>query len=67
MMITAGGNEGRLRAEALLQLKAKNAAIEFQRAFEVGHLQMHMADDDARIDWLRGRIFFHEFFFPLSR
>jgi hypothetical protein len=28
---------------------------------------MHVTDDDARINWLRSRMFFHEFFFPLSR
>ena len=67
MMITAGGNKGCLRAEALLQFKSEHAAIKFQRAFEVGHFQMHMTDDDARINWPRSWIFVHGVFLPLSR
>ena len=67
MMITAGGDEGRLRAEPLLQFKSQHAAIKFQCALEVGHFQVHMTDGDARINRPRGGIIFHEFFLPLSR
>jgi hypothetical protein len=67
MMVTAGGNEGRLRAEPLLQFKPQHAAIKLQRALQVRHFQMNVADDDARINWPRDRVFFHEFFFPRSR
>jgi hypothetical protein len=28
---------------------------------------MHVADGDTRINGMRSRIFFHGFFFPLSR
>ncbi len=52
MMIAARRNERRLRTKPLLQFKAQHVAIKFQRAFEVGDFQMHMADADVRIDGL---------------
>ena len=58
MMITAGGKKRRLRSE-LPQFKAQHVAIKFQRAFEVGHFQMHMADADPRINGRGCRIVFH--------
>ena len=67
MMITACGNEGRLRAEPLLQFEAEHAAIKLQRTLQVRHFQMNVADDNTRINWPRSGIFFHEFFLPVSR
>jgi hypothetical protein len=52
-MITAGRNECRLGTEFLLQLKAQNVPIELQRPLQIGHLQMHMANPDLRINAMR--------------
>ena len=53
LMVAAGRDEGRGRAQALGQLEAEHAAIEAERAVEVGDLQMDMADlcssNDGRI------------------
>ena len=49
-MITTRRNERGLRAEALLQFKTQHSTIKFQRAFKIGHFQMHMADADAGMD-----------------
>ncbi len=50
MMIAAGGDEGRLLRQALRQLETQHAAIEAERAIEIGHFEMDMADADAGID-----------------
>ena len=50
VVIAAGRDKGRLVAESLLQLEAENAAVEVQRAVEVGHFEVDMADVDAGID-----------------
>ena len=50
MMITAGGNECRLPAEPLRQLKAENAAIEGKRPVDIGHFQMDVTDTHAGVD-----------------
>ena len=50
MVVAARRDERRLIAELLLQLEAEDAAIEVERALEVGDLQMDMADVDARIN-----------------
>src|SRR5438067_1716134 len=58
MMVSAGRDEGRVRAVALLELEAENAAVEVERAVDVGDLQVHVADVHARIDGAgRGRRF----------
>ena len=49
MMIAAGGNERRA-AHPLHQLETEHAAIEVQRAIEIGDFEMHMADANAGID-----------------
>src|ERR1039458_8914135 len=52
VMVAASRNEGPLRAETLLQFKAEHLTIKFQRAFEIGHLKMNVADADTRINGL---------------
>ena len=50
VMIAAGRDEGRARTVTLDQLEAEHAAIEGERAVDVGDLQVHMADPGAGID-----------------
>src|SRR6476620_1133700 len=50
VVIPAGRNEGRFRAVTLHQFEAEHAAIEAERAIEIGDLQVHMADPDAGLD-----------------
>ncbi|MEY9881608.1 hypothetical protein ABIA43_003142 [Bradyrhizobium sp. USDA 328] len=47
MVIAAGGDEGGARAHALHQLEAKHAAIEAERAIEIGDLEVDVADPGA--------------------
>ncbi len=49
VMIAAGRNERRA-GPLLHQLEAEHAAIKSQRAFEVGDLEMDMADARSRDD-----------------
>ena len=58
-MIATRRNERGLRAEFLLQFKTQDAAVKFQRAFEVGDFQMNVADADAGINRPGNRFFFH--------
>ena len=58
MMVAASRDERGGGAEFLLKFKAEHAAIKFQRAFEVGDLQMDMADGDAGING-SGSFIFH--------
>ena len=51
-MLAAGGDEGGLIFEARLYLEAEHAAIEAERALDVGHLEMDVADVHARVDRL---------------
>src|SRR5438128_11960324 len=51
VMIAAGRNKCRARAHTLRQLEAEHAAIEAERAVEVGDLQVHMPDPRASDDW----------------
>src|SRR6266540_7112652 len=50
MVVAARGDEGGLVADARLLLEAQHLDIERERAVDVGHLQMNMADVDAGID-----------------
>ena len=50
VVIAAGRDEGRLRAHALHQLEAEHAAIEGERAVEVGDLEVDVADPGAGMD-----------------
>ena len=50
MVIAAGGEEYRLVAVPSLLLEAEHARIEVERALDVRHLQVDVADVDARID-----------------
>ena len=50
MMVAAGGNKGRLLTITLGELESENLAIEPQRALEIGHLQVDMADSNPRIN-----------------
>ena len=49
-MVAAGGDEGCVLAVAMLELEAEDAAVEAERAAEVGDLQVNMPDVHARID-----------------
>lgn len=51
-MVAAGREEGRTRPHPLGHLEAKHAAIEAERAFQISHLQMHVADTGLGMDGL---------------
>jgi hypothetical protein len=53
VVVAAGRDEGRLAAEALLELEAEHVAPEAERAVEIGDLQVDVADPHARIDRCR--------------
>ena len=58
MVIAAGRNERRAGAHPLHHLEAEHAAIEPQRAFEIGDLEMDMPDPGAGNDgWVLGHVF----------
>src|SRR5262249_715836 len=50
MVIAAGGNKCCLRSPALHQLEAERAAIEVQRAINIGDLEMDMANANAGVN-----------------
>ena len=50
MVVSAGGDESRLVAVAVLELEAEDSAIEVEGALDVRDLQVHMPDVHARID-----------------
>src|SRR3954447_20715182 len=50
VVVAARGDEGRLLAVAMLELEAEHAAVEVERAVDVGDLQVHVPDVHARID-----------------
>ena len=57
VVIAAGRNERRAGAHPLHHLEAEHAAIEAQRAFEVGDLEMDMPDPGAGNDgWVLGHV-----------
>ena len=47
MVVAAGRDEGGLRAVALHQREAEHAAVEAERAIEIGDLQVYVADAGA--------------------
>ena len=57
VVIAAGRNERRARAHALHHLEAEHAAIEAERAIEIGDLEMNMPDPGAGDDgWVVGHV-----------
>ncbi len=50
MVIATSGDEGRLAAVTLSELKAEDAAVEIQGAIQVGDFQVDVADADAGMD-----------------
>ena len=52
MVVAAGRDEGGVGAVALHQLEAEHAAVEVERAVDVGDLEVDVADVDAGIDRL---------------
>ena len=50
MMISASRDKGGASTPALRQLEPENAAIEFQRSFQVGDLEMDVTDSNLRIN-----------------
>ena len=57
VVVAAGRDEGGLGAVFLHQREAEHPAVEGERAIEVGHLQMDMADLRARVDGAEGPAF----------
>src|SRR5215211_6419528 len=55
VVVAAGGDEGGVRAPALHQLEAEDAAVELEGAVDVGDLEVDVADVDAGIDRLGHR------------
>ena len=56
VVIAAGRNERRARAQALGDFKTQHAAIKTQRPIEIGDLEMNMPDPRSRDDgrrWFR--------------
>ena len=49
-MVAACRDEGRLLAVAMLELETEHAAVEVERAADVGDLQVNMPDVHTRID-----------------
>ena len=49
VVVTASGNKCSLRAESLLQLKAEDATVELQGAFQISDLEVHVTDTNAGI------------------
>ena len=57
MVIAAGRNERRAVAHPLHHLEAEHAAIEAERAIEIGDLEMDMPDPGAGYDgWVLGHV-----------
>jgi hypothetical protein len=58
MMVAAGGEKRGLVSKSLCHLEAEHVAIETERAFEIGDLQVNVPDPDARVDrgdgWVGG-------------
>ena len=50
MVVAAGGNKRRASAVALGQCEAQHAAIESKRSFEVGDLEMDVADANSGVN-----------------
>jgi hypothetical protein len=50
VVVAARGDERRLISHALLKLETENAAVEVERALDVGNLEMNVADVDARVN-----------------
>ena len=50
MVVIAAGREKHAPVGARLHLEAQQAFVERQRALRIGDVQMHVPDDDARID-----------------
>jgi hypothetical protein len=50
MVLSSRGNKRRLRSRALHQFKPKEAAVKRERAFQIGHLQVDVADLNPLVD-----------------
>src|SRR6266511_4552519 len=50
MVVAAGRNEGRLVAVLLHHLEAEDVTVERERALDVAHLQVNVADIHSRVD-----------------
>lgn len=67
MMITTGGKKRRLTPHALRDLEAQHVAIKSKRAFEIGDLEMDMADFDPCINRLWRGISVHAYILSMRR
>ena len=52
VVIASGADEGGRIPDALHQLESEHSTIEGERAFQVGHLQVHVPDSDPTVDGL---------------
>jgi hypothetical protein len=50
VVIAASGEESRFRATAEHQLETEDTTIESERALEIGHLEMDVANTDTGVD-----------------
>jgi hypothetical protein len=50
VVVVVGGEERSLVAHPLLDIEPEHVAVEPDRPIEIGHLQVNVADVDARID-----------------
>jgi len=50
VMVVACRDKGRVVAHSLFELKAKHAAIEVERALNVGNFQVYVPDTGPRMD-----------------
>jgi hypothetical protein len=55
VMISASREEGSLRAPPLRDFESEHAAVERERPFEIGHLQVNVTDSDGRINRAENR------------
>ena len=53
MVIPASRDESRFVPHPLLELESEDAAVEVERALDIRHLEVDVADVDARIDETR--------------
>jgi hypothetical protein len=60
VVIAARRNKRRLGSKALLQLEPEHVAIEAERALEISHLQVNVADADVRMYAHKSRFAMHD-------
>jgi hypothetical protein len=56
VMVAPSGDERSLVANALRELEPEDAAVEGERAIQVGDLEMDVTDTDGGVDWLHANV-----------